>query len=102
MGIPKKGFRKIVVNDEVFFWKFQGKILVSPEYSRSDHLLYIDFGYYDVWAYINTDLEIPPDYSPRKVTPKFVSESIKFALANGWKKGKYELQFRDNKYIICN
>lgn len=100
MAISKKGFRKITVENKLYYWRFCGFILVAPDNARSDYLLKIDFGFYDPFDYINTDEEVPPDFSPKVATPKFVSESIKFAVSNGWTEGKFNLKYRDNKYSV--
>ncbi|SNR14476.1 hypothetical protein [Tenacibaculum jejuense] len=100
MAISKKGFRKIIVENRLYYWKFCGYILVAPDKAKSENILKIDFGFYDPWNYINTNENIPPDFNPKIVTPKFVSESIKFALDKGWTEGKFNLKYSNNKYFI--
>jgi len=56
MAISKKGFRKIIVDERLFYWKFNKKIFVISNKIRNS-LLIIDFGWYDVWLYVN-DKEI--------------------------------------------
>jgi len=99
MAISQKKLRKITVGNQKYLWKFNGKIFVTKELNKNA-LLIIDFGWYDVWDYINNKEERPPDFSPSIVTPKFVSESILFSLNNNWNDGKMELIFRNNEYNI--
>ena len=97
MAISKKGLRKITVNGQKFYWKFNEKIIVrSDEFKNS--LLIIDFGWYDVWLYVNDKENRPPDFEPKIVTPQFVSESISFALAENWKEYKMEIEFTNGLY----
>ena len=97
MAISKKGFRKIIVDERLFYWKFNKKIFVISNKNRNS-LLIIDFGWYDVWLYVNDQENKPPDFEPRKVTPKFVSKSISFALKSGWEEGKIEIEFKAGLY----
>lgn len=97
MAISKKGFRKVIVNKRLFYWKFNKKILVTCNEIKNS-LLIVDFGWYDVWLYVNDEENRPPDFEPRTVTPKFVSESISFALNNGWEEGKVEIEFKSGLY----
>ena len=97
MAISKKGMRSIIVNGQKFNWKFNEKVIVnSDEFKNS--LLIIDFGWYDVWLFVNDKKNKPADFEPKSVTPKFVSESISFALAEGWKEGKMEIEFANGEY----
>ena len=101
MAISKKGLRKIVVDDQEFYWKFNDKIYVVSE-TNKNQLLIVDFGWFDIWLYVNDKENRPPDYEPRIVTPSFVAESILFALKKGWQNDKMELKFRDEKYEISS
>ena len=92
MAIAKKGLRTIIVRDEKYYWKFNERIFVYDS-EHCNSLLIIDFGWYDVWDYVNNKDNVPPDFEPRIATPKFVSESIEFALDHGWEEGKMEIQF---------
>jgi len=96
MAISKKGLRKIVVEEQVFYWRFNKQIYVFKEEAENS-LLIVDFGYYDLWLHVN-DEQKPPDFEPKIVTPKFVRESILFALNHGWTNGTCELVFQDNRY----
>ncbi|MEP0262693.1 hypothetical protein [Dokdonia sp.] len=99
MAISKKGLRSIVVNEDIFFWKFNKKVFVIPN-EANNSLLIVDFGWYDVWDYANNAAQRPPDFEPRTVTPKFVSTSILYALNNGWKKGTFEIEFKKGNYRL--
>lgn len=96
MALPQKGLRKIVVGGDSYFWLFKQKIFVTTKDQKN--LLIVDFGWFDVWLYVNDPENRPADFEPRQVTPKFISDSIVFALENGWSKGKMELQFRNGIY----
>ncbi len=99
MAISKKGLRKIIVENREFYWKFNGKIIVTSEEIKNCHLT-IDFGWYDIWLYVNDKENRPPDFEPKNVTPKFVSESISNALNQGWEEGKALLEFRNGNYTM--
>ena len=97
MAISKKGLRKIIVDNREFYWKFNEKIFVTSEKIKNC-LLIVDFGWYDVWLYVNDKENRPPDFEPKSVTPKFVSESITYALTQGWNDVKMEIEFRNGDY----
>jgi hypothetical protein len=100
MAISKKGMRPISVNNEKYHWKFTGKIFVSPDMGSND-LLIIDFGWYDFFDYVGSQIDKrPPDFEPKIATPRFVAKSIKYARNTGWKKGKLEVQYRNGIYSI--
>ncbi|MEH0152578.1 hypothetical protein V6R21_00450 [Limibacter armeniacum] len=97
MAISKKGLRKIVVDNREFYWKFNEKIFVISEEDKNS-LLLVDFGWYDVWLFVNDKENKSPDFEPKSVTPKFVSESITYALTQGWDNGKMEIEFKNGDY----
>ena len=99
MAISKKGLRKIIVENHKFYWKFSGKIIVTSEEIKNGHLT-VDFCWYDIWLYVNDKENRPPDFEPKIVTPKFVSESISYALNQGWEEGKALLEFRNGNYTM--
>jgi hypothetical protein len=99
MAISKKGMRPISVSEKRYHWKFTGKIFVSSD-ENSKGLLIVDFGWYDVFDYLGTKKEMPPDFEPKVATPKFVAESIKFAITIGWKDNKIELVYNKGVYSI--
>lgn len=97
MAISKKGLRKITVVNREFYWKFNEKIFVISDEAKNS-LLIVDFGWYDVWLYVNDKENRPPDFDPKSVTPKFVSESITYALKQGWDDEKMEIEFSNGDY----
>lgn len=97
MSISKKGLRSITVNGHQFYWKFNGKIIVNSNEIKNS-LLIVDFGWYDVWLYVNDKENRPPDFEPKSVTPHFVSKSISYALSKGWKEGKMEIDYANGLY----
>lgn len=103
MSNPKKkrGFRTISVNENIYFWKFNGVIDVRPKGKKGNQLI-IDFGYYDEFLYINDLENKPPPFEPKVVTPKFISQSIEMAIQIGWnpelEKGNTRIEYRDKKY----
>ena len=107
MAKPKKkrGFRAIKVENIDFNWCFLGLIDVRPDKQKSN-MLTINFGWYDDWLYVNDKENEPPEFEPVIVTPKFVSESIKFALDNGWDVEKanqnFKVTYRDKKFKVAN
>jgi len=99
MAIAKKGSRKIVVEGGTYYWKFNEKIFVFKEAYKND-ILIVDFGWFDVWLYVNDKENRPPDFEPKSITPKFVRASIQFALSNGWSKGKFKIEFKNDLYKV--
>ncbi|WP_378174094.1 hypothetical protein [Aquimarina sp. SS2-1] len=97
MAISKKGLRSITVDGQKFYWKFDGKVMVYSDQIKNG-LLIVDFGWYDTWLFVNDNDNRPSDFEPKSVTPKFVSESISFALTKGWKEGKMEIEFKKGSY----
>lgn len=99
MAISKKGLRKIIVNDLKYYWKFNDKIIIiADKYSKQQ--LIVDFGYYDVWLYANDLDNKSPDYEPNIVTPKFIRQSIEFAIHNNWKIERLEIKYRNGEFSL--
>lgn len=99
MAISKKGLRKIAVGEEVYHWKFVSNVMIFSDKSRNG-ILTVDFGYFDVWDYVNDQENRPPDFEPKVITPKFVKESILFAINNGWNGDKMNIEFKDSTYKV--
>ncbi|WP_375560891.1 hypothetical protein ACE193_24875 [Bernardetia sp. OM2101] len=99
MAISKKGLRTIIVNNKKYYWKFNEKVFITSE-ENNNCLLIIDFGWYDIWLFIHDIKNMPPNFYPQAITPKFIKESILFALENDWKKGTMKLNYKDKKYSL--
>lgn len=99
MGISKKGLRKIIVDQQTFYWKFNEKIIITSDEIKNA-LLILDFGYFDVWLYVNDRENRPPDYEPRVVTPQFVETTIRHAKSIGWHEGTLNLMYRKGEFSI--
>ena len=97
MAISKKELRKITVEDRQFYWRFNGKVFIIPE-ENPNRLLVVDFGWYDVWDHIHDGENRPPDFEPQIATPKFVRDSILYALSLGWNESKMEIQYKNGTY----
>ncbi|WP_103070125.1 hypothetical protein [Aquimarina sediminis] len=99
----KRGFRPIKVENIEFNWRFQGTIDVRPNCCKNN-ILTIDFGWYDVWEFVNDKENEPPEFEPKIVTPQFVSNAIKFALINGWdierSNSKFKIGYKDEDYKV--
>jgi hypothetical protein len=106
MSLPtnKRGFRKIVIDDKEFNWRFKSMIEVRPAFCE-DNELFIDFEWFNHWLYVN-GTEKPADYDPEVVTPTFVREAIEFALKHHWniekKTGGINLLYRDKRFKIVS
>ena len=79
----KKGFRKIIVDDTTYNWRFSDSIEIRPEQNQSNKLE-IDFGYFDPWLYVNDPENKPEEFEPKVVTPGFIKKVIKNAIQLGW------------------
>src|SRR5262245_15441909 len=72
-----EGMRRIVVDGQPFRWRFDDVLVVIPG-DRSSPQLYVDWGWRD-WCEPEG-----PGAEPFVVTPRFVAEAVKFAVAQGW------------------
>lgn len=105
MTLPKikRGFRKITVDEQNFQWRFDKVIDIRPE-TKKDTKLLIDFGWYDVWLYVNDKENRPPDFQPETITPAFVRQAILFALNHGWEiqigAGLMNLKYREGVFEV--
>ena len=61
------------------------------------YLTYISFLIISLIVFPSCKENTPPDFEPKCITPKFVSDSIRFALGNGWEDGKMEIEYRNQK-----
>ncbi|MGX7666745.1 hypothetical protein [Flavobacterium pedocola] len=97
----KKGFRKIVVAEKVYYWRFSTIIEIKPEHNHSNRLE-IDFGHFDPWFYANDPENKPEDFEPKSITPAFIRKSIENAIALGWNIDAAntfkKLNFRNNAF----
>jgi hypothetical protein len=105
MSIPKRkrGFRKIVLDNNVFNWRFNSQIEVCPA-NRKDNRIIVDFGWFNSFLYLNDKSAIPPNHDPKVVTPSFVRKVIEFALIHNWditaRSGVTKVTYRDNQFNI--
>ncbi|WP_338767056.1 hypothetical protein WAF17_05050 [Bernardetia sp. ABR2-2B] len=99
MAISKKGLRTITVNNNKYYWKFNEKVFIIPNENQNS-LLVIDFGWYDIFLFMNDKENRPPKFYPKAITPKFVQESILFALENEWSEGTMKVEYREGKYSL--
>lgn len=99
----KRSFRKITVNNIDFNWSFLGMIDIRPEKNRNNQLL-VDYGWYDVWLFVNDEANRPPPFEPQIITPSFVKECIVFAMNNEWniekRVEKFEVIYRDEIFRV--
>ena len=72
-----EGMRRIVVDGQPFRWRFDDVLVVIPG-DRSAPQLYVDWGWRD---WLEAD---GPGAEPLVVTPRFVAEAVRFAVAHGW------------------
>lgn len=97
----KNGFRKIVVNDEIYYWRFNDCIDIRPDQNQSNKLE-IDFGYFDHWLFINDKENRPKDFEPKVVTPGFIKKIIENAIQSGWsindKNKVMKLKYKEGKF----
>jgi len=79
----KKGFRKIIIGNETYNWRFSDSIEIRPEQDQSNRLE-IDLGSFDPWLYVNDPENKPEEVAPRVVTPAFIRQAIENAIRLGW------------------
>jgi hypothetical protein len=81
------GLRPITVDGRCFRWRFDGRLVVIPA-DRSGPQLRVDWGWRD---WLEPEGRGP---EPSVVTPSFVAEAVRFALANGWQPERTGPPFR--------
>lgn len=92
MAIAKKGLRKIIIADEIFFWKIRKKIShnerhdveyeIPVQHSSEGQILLINIGFCRSESY---------GRAPMEVTPGLIQSKINEAIEIGWeyyKQGK--------------
>lgn len=95
-SVSLKGFRKITVDNSIYFWKFDRRIIIVNQSIKNSYLT-VDIGWFDEWLYVNDKESKPPEFEIKKVTPKFVAKCIRYALSNQWSEGKMDIVFRNGK-----
>lgn len=103
MAIAKKGLRKIVVDDKIFYWKIRKAVShreghdsdygIPVQHESEGHLLLIYTGFCRSGYYGRI---------PMKITPHLIRSKIKEAIKQGWKydqPGK-AVELVDGKLII--
>lgn len=105
MGFARKGFRKIIIQEEVFLWKLNSKVAMAQEFGYSPIYIAIQKANSNGSKLIaNTNMEPKWNYAAgnpnsefRGITPKDVRKIIIKALNEGWQpneKGKpFEVDF---------
>ncbi len=86
MGIPKKGFRKITVDENQFLWKVRKKISwdeihngflgIPIQHFDGGQLLVVTVGFSR--SYFEENNEFP-------ITPALIEKCIKHGIESGWK-----------------
>ncbi|REC63380.1 hypothetical protein DRF65_04590 [Chryseobacterium pennae] len=89
MAIAKKGLRKIIVIDEVFYWKIRKKIShnerhdveyeISVQHESEGQILLINVGFCRSEPYGRESMEI---------TPSLIESNITEAIELGWEYNK--------------
>ena len=102
MTVPRnKGYRRIVVADRSFKWRFSDRVVVVPEGLSGRQVLEVDFGWFDTWLHVKDPARAPPPFSPKVASPAFVASAIEFALQNGWntdvRGGRFKLKYSAEK-----
>jgi hypothetical protein len=94
-----KNMRSIIVEDRQFRWRFDERLVVIPA-NRSGPQLCVDWGWRD---WLEPD---GPGPEPHVVTPRFVAEAIRFALAQGWQPEAngvpLQLGFKNGRFLVVN
>jgi len=99
----RRGFRNIVADEVNYVWRGGGGVTIQLADSPSNgSQLQVDYGYFDVWLYVNDRENRPPDFEPKSVTPSFVADAIRFARIVGWQpesdKKSRTIYYRDNQF----
>jgi hypothetical protein len=99
----KNGFRKIIIEDKIYNWRFENIIQIRPSENRNNKLE-IDFGWFDNWLFINDKENESENYEPKIVTPSFIKKSIENAIKLGWniedKNLLFKIKYRHQIFTI--
>lgn len=97
MAIAKKGLRKIIVDDDIFYWKIRKKIShnekhdieyeIPVQHENDGQILLINIGFCRSESYGRESMEI---------TPSLIKSKIAEAIELGW---KYHKQGKPIKLI---
>lgn len=60
----RRNFRKIVIDDKIYKWRFNSIIQICPE-GLYNNMLSVDFGFYDSWIYVNDKGNEPENFEPQ-------------------------------------
>lgn len=107
MAVPqkKRGFRKLVIANQTFNWRFNSLAEVCPA-ACNDNKLMVDIGWLDPWLYRNDPSTVPINNDPKIVTPFFVRQAIDFALSQHWditaKTGLTKIVYRDSQFAVAS
>jgi len=79
----KRDFRKIVVDNTPYQWRFDGVLTVYSDSNSSNRgqKLIVDWGWVD-WC--EPEYRNAAAFDPHVVTPAFVRSAIQYALSIGW------------------
>jgi len=97
VAIAKKGLRKIIVEDETYYWKFAGTVFVFRDEGKFSQLS-VDLGWTDIWLSFGVPKSASMQNQMKSVTPKFVAGAISYARNHGWNEGSMKLEYK-NKYF---
>jgi len=93
-----EGLRRIVVDGVPYRWRFDDVLVVVPG-ERSGPQLYVDWGWRD---WLGPD---GPGGEPLVVTPGFVAEAVRFAIAQGWPSSTdgrpARLGFQGGRFVVA-
>jgi hypothetical protein len=81
--MPRKGFRKLIVDGASFHWRFDGALVVVPE-GRSSPTLVVEWGPSELLESASAECEPTTADHGFVVTPGFVSKAIRSAFTLGW------------------
>ncbi|NML69745.1 hypothetical protein HHL23_08045 [Chryseobacterium sp. RP-3-3] len=86
MALAKKGLRKIVIDDQVFYWKIR-KIVSHNEKHNEDYGIPVQHGSEGQLLLIYTGFCRSIDYGRESmtITPKLIKSKIMEAIDLGWK-----------------
>ncbi len=89
MGIAKKGLRKIIVTNEVFYWKIRKKISHNEEHD-SEYEIPVQHESEGQILLVNIGFCRSESYGrePMSVTPSLIESQITEAIGLGWEYSK--------------
>lgn len=101
MALNRKGLRKIIVEDQEYFWKF-GADLIHIFQETPFGEVQVKYGFIpsiedlgDSERLMRTD-----KFEAHSITPDFVARAVQFAKQHNWKSARVKLDYKASQFSV--